>query len=76
VILDSPPLMAVTDSIVLGSEVDGVCLVLKSGRTRQDVALRAKRLLENSQTNIIGTILNDIDTKIVTGYDTSHDYVS
>jgi capsular exopolysaccharide synthesis family protein len=76
VILDSPPLMAVTDSIVLGSEVDGVCLVIKSGSTRQDVALRAKRLLENSQTNIIGTILNDMDTKAVNGYDKSHDYVS
>jgi capsular exopolysaccharide synthesis family protein len=75
VILDSPPLMAVTDSIVLGSEVDGVCLVIKSGRTLQDVALRAKRLLENSQTNIIGTILNDIDTKAVNEYDKSHHYV-
>ncbi len=76
VILDSPPLMAVTDSIVLGSEVDGVCLVIKSGRTRQDAALRAKKLLENSQTNIIGTILNDVDTKALNGYDTSNHYVS
>jgi tyrosine-protein kinase Etk/Wzc len=76
VILDSPPLMAVTDSIVLGGEVDGVCLVIKSGRTHQDMALRAKQLLENSQTNIIGTILNDVDAKAVNGYGTSSRYLN
>lgn len=76
VIIDSPPLMAVTDSIVLGNEVDGVCLVIKSGRTRQDVALRAKQLLVDSQTNIIGTILNGIDTKVANRYDKSYHYVN
>jgi tyrosine-protein kinase Etk/Wzc len=77
VILDSPPLMAVTDSVVLGSEVDGVCLVIKSGQTRQEAAIIAKRLLENSQTNIIGTILNDIDTKTVNEYyGASNHYIS
>jgi Mrp family chromosome partitioning ATPase len=76
VILDSPPLMAVTDPILLGSEVDGVCLVIKSGRTREDTALMAKKLLEGSQTNIIGTILNDIDTRRVNGYEVGKYYVS
>ncbi len=76
VILDSPPLMAVTDPIVLGSEVDGVCLVIKSGRTREDTALRAKKLLEGSQTNIIGTILNGIDTRTVKDYEASKYYIS
>ncbi|MCG3118833.1 MAG: hypothetical protein ALAOOOJD_01108 [bacterium] len=76
VIIDSPPLMAVTDSIALGGEVDGVCLVIKSGRTRQNVALRAKNLLENSQTNIIGTILNGMDTEAVNGYDGSNHYIN
>lgn len=76
VIIDSPPLMAVTDSIVLGGEVDGVCLVIKSGRTRQDMALRAKNLLENSQTNIIGTILNGMDTAAANGYGESNHYIN
>jgi tyrosine-protein kinase Etk/Wzc len=68
IILDAPPLIAVTDSIVLGTEVDGVCLVIKSGRTSYDAALRAKSLLENGHTRIIGTILNDVDLKSVYGY--------
>lgn len=63
VILDSPPLMAVTDSVVVGNEVDAVCLVIKSGKTSRDEASRAQKLLENAQTNIIGTILNGIDVK-------------
>jgi len=72
VILDSPPLMAATDSIVLGNEVDGVCLVIKAGCTRQETAIQARKLLENGQTNIIGTILNDIDARAVNGYYQSH----
>ncbi|MFQ5628305.1 MAG: GumC family protein, partial [bacterium] len=53
VILDSPPLMAVTDSIVLGNQVDGVFVVIKSGKTSREDALKARELLDNSQTNII-----------------------
>jgi tyrosine-protein kinase Etk/Wzc len=76
VILDSPPLMAATDSIVLGNEVDGVCLVIKAGCTRQETAIRAKKLLENGQTNIIGTILNDIDARAVNrSYQSNYDIV-
>jgi capsular exopolysaccharide synthesis family protein len=63
VILDSPPLMAATDSVVVGNEVDAVCLVIKSGKTSRDEAFRAQELLENAQTNVIGTILNGIDVK-------------
>ena len=68
VILDSPPLMAVTDSVVLGNAVDGVCLVIKSGITSRDEALRAKQLLDNGQTNVIGTILNGTNVKNNPGY--------
>jgi capsular exopolysaccharide synthesis family protein len=63
VILDSPPLIAVTDSIVLSNEVDGVCLVIKSGRTSRDAVSKAKRLLENARARVIGAILNDINLK-------------
>jgi tyrosine-protein kinase Etk/Wzc len=74
IILDAPPLIAVTDSVILSTEVDGVCLVIKSGRTSHDAALRARQLLENSHTRIIGTILNDVDLEKVYGYRDAHYY--
>lgn len=67
IIIDGPPLIAVTDSVILSTEVDGVCLVIQSGRTSHEAALRAKQLLENGRTRIIGTIVNDIDLRNVYG---------
>lgn len=68
IIIDAPPLIAVTDSVILSTEVDGVCLVIKSGKTSHEAALRAKQLLENGHTRIVGTIVNDIDLQSVYGY--------
>ena len=61
VILDAPPLIPVTDALILGSNVDGTCLVLRSNKTSKEHALQAKRLLEKSHAKIIGTIINDIN---------------
>ena len=60
ILLDSPPVIAVTDPVVLGSEVDGVVLVIKSGSTSSDAVLRAKSLLENVQARIVGAVLNNV----------------
>jgi len=67
-ILDGPPIIPVIDSVILGKEVDGVCLVIRSGRTSYDALRKAKQLLENSQIDIIGTILNSVNFKTVYGY--------
>lgn len=68
IIIDAPPLIAVIDAIILGKEVDGVCLVIKSGMTGFDAANKAKQLLENSGAKIVGAILNDVNLKNVYGY--------
>ncbi len=60
ILLDSPPVIAVTDPVVLSSEVDGVVLVIKSGSTSSDAVLRAKSLLENVQARIVGAVLNNV----------------
>ena len=67
IIIDSPPIIAMTDSIILATEVDGVCLVIQSGRTSLAAAVKAKQLLENSHARIIGAVLNDIDIKRIYG---------
>jgi capsular exopolysaccharide synthesis family protein len=60
VILDTPPLSALTDAAVLASKVDGVILVIETGRTRMADALHAKQQLERVGANIIGVVLNKV----------------
>ena len=58
VILDAPPALAFPDSRIIGAGVDGVVLVLKSGGTRKQVGVRAKKALEVAGAKIIGMVLN------------------
>lgn len=58
VLLDGPPLLAVADSRVLCSRVDGVVLVVRAGHTPKHLVRRAWTLLENSGANILGMVLN------------------
>jgi capsular exopolysaccharide synthesis family protein len=58
-LLDTPPIIAVTDAAVLAPQVDGVLLVINAGHTRRDLARRAKTLLEKVGANIIGVVLNN-----------------
>jgi len=72
VLFDSPPVIAVTDAVVLGTEVDGVILVIQSGKVGREVITRAKALLENVNAKIIGSVLNNLDIENQYGY--SHYY--
>jgi capsular exopolysaccharide synthesis family protein len=63
IILDSTPLIAVTDATVLATQVDGVILVIKSGKTRRKILKRAVRQLEDVQAKIIGAVLNQVNVK-------------
>lgn len=58
VLFDSPPIIAVTDAAVLASKVDGVLLVVWSGRTKRELAKRAKALLDKVNANLLGVVLN------------------
>jgi capsular exopolysaccharide synthesis family protein len=59
VILDGPPVLSAALPHVVGPRMDGVVLVIESGKTRRGAALRAKQELEKSGANIIGVILNN-----------------
>jgi capsular exopolysaccharide synthesis family protein len=61
VILDSPPVGAVSDAVVLATEVDGVIVVLKAGKTQRELAKRTVKALRDVKANIYGAILNDVD---------------
>lgn len=58
VILDSAPLPSFAEARVLCEKVDGVVLVVESGKLRRHVALRAKKELEDAGAQILGVVLN------------------
>jgi capsular exopolysaccharide synthesis family protein len=58
VLFDTPPIMAVTDAQLLAHRVDGVILVVSSGKTEIEGAVKAKELLNHANAKIIGTVLN------------------
>ena len=61
VFFDSPPIVAVTDSTLLGTKMDGLLLVIKSHHTDRDIALWAVNSLRKVGIKVLGTVFNDID---------------
>jgi protein-tyrosine kinase len=60
VVIDTPPIIPVPDSLILSRQVDGVILVLKAGSTPREVVKRAYDLLQNARGKSIGIILNNM----------------
>lgn len=63
VILDTPPVQAVTDAQILSTRADGTLLVIRAEKTKKDSVVNSINLLKKVNANIIGTILNGVDTK-------------
>jgi polysaccharide biosynthesis transport protein len=61
IVIDSPPVLSVTDARIIGSLVDGVVLVVKGGETPKEAVQRTKRLLQEVHAHILGTLLNNVD---------------
>jgi len=58
IIIDSPPLNAATDAIVLGTQVDAVVLVIRAGITDRNVAKQKLDMFKNIPVRILGAVLN------------------
>ena len=61
VLLDSPPILGVTDAAILASEADGVLLVVQYRKYPKIISLRAKRMIENAGGHLMGAVLNNIN---------------
>jgi capsular exopolysaccharide synthesis family protein len=68
ILIDSPPLINVTDPVILSTMVDGVILVIQAGRSTRDVLRRARQELGSVGAKIFGVVLNNLDIKRE-GYD-------
>lgn len=64
VLFDAPPVIAVTDAVILASQVDGVLLVLNAGVTRREHAQRARAALDKVNARLVGTVLNNVKLDI------------
>jgi capsular exopolysaccharide synthesis family protein len=61
VIIDSPPILSVTDGVILARMADAVVLVIRHGKSSKHVVRRARDLLLRSGATITGILLNAVD---------------
>ncbi|MGX5619226.1 CpsD/CapB family tyrosine-protein kinase [Bacillus cereus] len=59
VLIDTPPVMAVTDAQILANKCDGVVLVARSEKTEKDKLIKVKQILDKASGKLLGVILND-----------------
>ena len=71
IILDSPPILAVTDALVMSKLADGVVLVIRAGETSSDDCRNASRQLRDVGARVAGVVLNELDVE-----DKSYGYYS
>lgn len=58
VLIDTPPILAATDPLVVAPNVSGVVLICRADRTRRDALRRSAQALHQGGIRIIGTVLN------------------
>jgi capsular exopolysaccharide synthesis family protein len=63
IIIDTPPVMAVTDAVLVAHRASGVLFVVGSEMTSRHAAKRALEQLEQAQTRFVGAVLNRVDLK-------------
>jgi polysaccharide biosynthesis transport protein len=61
VVVDSPPIMAATDAVILSVLVDGVLMVVRSGETPKEAFTRTRDLLVGVKCHMLGVVLNAVD---------------
>jgi succinoglycan biosynthesis transport protein ExoP len=62
IVIDSPPIMAATDAVILSVQTDGVLLVVRSGETPKEAFTRTRDLLNSVKCRILGVVLNAVDS--------------
>jgi len=68
IVIDSPPVTAVTDAVVLSKAVDGVVVVLQANKTERVLAKRAIEQMQAVNAHIFGIILNRLDERMTKYY--------
>jgi capsular exopolysaccharide synthesis family protein len=62
-VIDSPPVLPVTDAMILSTFVDGVVFVVANGTTVRGAVMRARKTLQNVGAKVLGIVLNKVDVR-------------
>jgi polysaccharide biosynthesis transport protein len=68
VVVDSPPIASFTDGVLIASMVDGVILVVHSGKSSRQVVRRSKQLLQDIGAKVFGVVLNNVNLRAQDNY--------
>jgi capsular exopolysaccharide synthesis family protein len=74
VVLDSPPLLLLTDGVILAAMADGVVLVVESGVTSRSALSRVRRILDRAGAKTLGASLNKLDHRLDGYYSSRYHY--
>ncbi len=69
VIVDSAPVIPVSDPMLISSVLDGVILVMLAGKTPRNVSLRARNILLDANANLLGVVVNNMSEVLPYYYD-------
>jgi succinoglycan biosynthesis transport protein ExoP len=62
IVIDTPPIMAATDAVILSVQADGVLLIVRSGETPKEAFTRTRDLLVSVNCHLLGVVLNAVDS--------------
>jgi non-specific protein-tyrosine kinase len=60
VLIDTPPLGAISDAAILASQVDGALLVIAAGKTRREHAQAARDTLQRARAHVLGAVIINV----------------
>ncbi len=69
IILDSAPVLPVSDPMLLGAKVDGILLVVKAGVTQKEIVQRSLEIMGGSRDKFLGIVMNNVDHSLPYYYD-------
>jgi capsular exopolysaccharide synthesis family protein len=62
IICDAPSVLVVTDPVLLATHVDTCLMVVSTNNARRETVIRAKKLLETAKVNVVGVVVNGLET--------------
>jgi capsular exopolysaccharide synthesis family protein len=68
IVIDTPPVLSVTDAVLLSAQMDSVLLVIRSAQTSKDALRRSRDILAQVNARVMGVVVNAIDLQSPDAY--------
>ncbi|MBN2357613.1 polysaccharide biosynthesis tyrosine autokinase [candidate division KSB1 bacterium] len=72
ILFDTPPLEAATDAVVLGTQVQAIVVVVRSGKTNRKLAQERLDIFQSVPANLVGVVMNGSEKTLVKNYSYYH----